>query len=147
MPLEFVRGDIFRSQVQTLANPVNCVGIMGAGLAREFRERFPLMYVDYQVRCEREEVRLGRPYVWRSLADGPWVLNFPTMGDPGEASRLGPIREGLEFVAAHAADWGLTSLAVPALGCGLGRLAWSDVRPLIVRALSALPIPVEVYEP
>ena len=170
MPLTFVRGDLFRSRAQTLTNPVNCVGVMGAGLAREFRERFPLMYVDYQIRCEREEVRLGCPYVWRNPS-GPWVtdgsrlagasssrgnlvggcgslvLNFPTKGDPGEPSRLGPIREGLEFVAAHAVVWGITSLAVPALGCGLGRLAWSDVRPLIVRALSALPIPVEVYEP
>ena len=146
MPLTCVRGDILRSSAQTLTNPVNCVGVMGAGLAREFRERFPLMYANYQVRCEREEVHLGRPYAWRN-SGGPWVLNFPTKGDPGEPSRLGPIHEGLEFAAAHAMEWGITSIAVPALGCGLGRLAWRDVRPLIVRAPSALPITAEVYEP
>ena len=70
-------GDLFESGAQTLVNTVNCVGVMGKGIALEFKKRFPDMFEDYVARCKQSEVSLGQPYLYKSLAL-PWILNFPT---------------------------------------------------------------------
>ena len=116
-------GNLFDSHAQTMVNTVNTVGVMGKGIALEFRKRFPDMYEDYVRRCERGEVRLGSPYLYRRLLP-PWVLNFPTKGHWRSIARLSDIVAGLEFVLAHYRDWGIESLAVPPLGCGEGQLEW-----------------------
>lgn len=139
-------GDLLESKAQTLVNTVNCVGVMGKGIALQFRERFPDMFKDYVARCKRGEVRLGEPYLYRRLI-GPWVLNFPTKNHWREVSKLWAIAEGLEYLAAHCREWGIKSLAVPPLGCGNGQLDWSVVGPTLYRGLSALDIPVELYAP
>src|SRR6266536_5356806 len=108
-------GDILQSKAQTLVNTVNCVGVMGKGIALEFKRRFPEMYDDYVRRCDSHEVRLGRPYLWRSLTP-PFVLNFPTKNHWRSPSRLDDIVEGLRYLREHYAEWGITSLAVPPLG-------------------------------
>ena len=72
-----IMGDIFESRAQTLVNTVNCVGIMGKGIALEFKKRFPDMFEDYVKRCEAKQVRLGRPYLFERMFP-PWILNFPT---------------------------------------------------------------------
>lgn len=146
MKLQILRGDIFRSAAQTLVNPVNTHGVMGGGLALEFRRRFPDMFQDYVQRCRRGEVRIGKPYIWHSPA-GQNVLNFPTKDDWKSPSRLEYIAEGLRYLVDHHLEMGITSLAVPALGCGLGGLEWRVVRPLMGRELSLLGIPVEIFEP
>lgn len=141
-----VSGDLFESGMQTLVNAVNCRGVMGAGIALEFRERFPEMYKDYRARCKRGEVTIGVPYVWN--AEGPpYVLNFPTKDDWREKSRVRPIVNGLTSLHARYREWGIESLAVPALGCGLGGLPWETVEPILVGFLSLLPIPVQIYRP
>lgn len=140
------KGDIFQSQCQTLANPVNCVGVMGKGLALAFRRRFPAMYTDYCRRCADGLVQPGRPYVWRN-EHGFWVLNFPTKRHWRDKSRLEDIIAGLERLEANHNEWGIQSLAVPALGCGLGELDWGLVRPVLEHHLSRLAIPVEIYAP
>lgn len=138
-------GDLFAGDAQTLVNTVNCVGIMGKGVALEFKKRFPRMMADYVDRCARGEVRLGYPYLY---AEGnARIVNFPTKGHWRAMSRLADIEDGLDYLAAHAADWGITSIALPPLGCGNGGLEWSEVGPLIYRKLSALPINVTVYAP
>lgn len=139
-------GDLFASQAQTLVNTVNCVGVMGKGVALEFRRRFPEMYEDYVRRCRRGEVRLGRPYLFR-YENGPWILNFPTKGHWRSVSRLKDIIEGLEWLERHYRSWGIRSLAVPPLGCGNGGLDWAIVGPTLHRYLSRLDIPVELYAP
>lgn len=141
--LRFCHGDLFTSQAQTLVNPVNCVGVMGKGLALAFRRRFPAMYVDYVARCRRGEVRPGRPYLFTGTT--PWILNFPTKDHWRNPSRLTFIEDGLKALVDQISIWGIHSLALPALGCGLGQLSWEEVRPLLVRYLQPLPIPVEVY--
>ena len=146
MIVRFVRGDLFLSSAQTLSNPINCRAVMGGGLALEFRSRFPEMSQDYVQRCRRGEVRVGKPYVWRNLS-GPFVLNFPTKDDWRDPSKLEHIEEGLRYLVDHCRPMGLTSLALPALGCGLGGLEWRVVRPVMERELSHLDIPVETYEP
>lgn len=122
MTVRFVRGDLFRSSAQTLTNPIDCDGVMGGGLALEYRRRFPVMFQDYVHRCRRGEVRIGRPYVWHSISGGPSVLNFPTKDDWKDPSRLEYIEPGLCYLVAHCQEMEVTSLALPALGCGLGGL-------------------------
>jgi O-acetyl-ADP-ribose deacetylase (regulator of RNase III)/uncharacterized protein YwgA len=139
-------GDLFASSAQTLVNTVNCVGVMGKGIALGFRERFPEMYRDYVKLCSREEVKLGRPYLWAPLIP-PWVLNFPTKDHWRSNARLDAIVEGLEYLEANYEGWGITSMAVPPLGCGEGGLEWRVVGPTLYRHLSRLAIPVELYAP
>jgi O-acetyl-ADP-ribose deacetylase (regulator of RNase III) len=145
--IEAVRkGDLFQSSAQTLVNTVNTVGVMGKGIALEFKRRFPEMFADYQRRCEAGEVRLGKPYLWRGLVE-PWVINFPTKGHWRSVSRLADIERGLAYLADHVAEWGVISLAVPPLGAGSGGLDWATVGPTIYRHLDRLPIPVALYAP
>ncbi len=139
-------GDLFGSRAQTLVNTVNCVGVMGKGIALEFKKRFPEMYRDYVIRCAATQVRLGEPYLFRGLIP-PWILNFPTKDDWRSVSRISDIVAGLEYLERHYREWGITSIAVPPLGCGQGQLEWRVVGPTLYRYLSRLDIPVELYAP
>jgi O-acetyl-ADP-ribose deacetylase (regulator of RNase III)/uncharacterized protein YwgA len=139
-------GDIFESKAQTLVNTANTVGVMGKGLALEFRKRFPDMYDDYLNRCERHELRLGQPYLYKRLVP-PWILVFPTKEHWRSVSRLSDIEAGLEYLKLNCRTWGITSLAVPPLGCGLGQLEWEAVGPTLYRHLAELDIPVQLYAP
>jgi len=140
------KGDLFESGAQTLVNSVNCVGVMGKGVALEFRKRFPDMYADYLQRCNADMVRLGQPYLFRRLLS-PWILNFPTKDHWRSVAKLSDIVAGLEYLARHYKEWGIQSLAVPPLGCGEGRLDWRIVGPTFYRQLAALDIDVELYAP
>jgi O-acetyl-ADP-ribose deacetylase (regulator of RNase III) len=144
--VDVVIGDLFRSSAQTWVNTVNTVGVMGKGIALAFRKRFPEMVADYEARCARGEVRLGRPYLYRRPSP-PHVLNFPTKGHWRAASRLSDIVSGLEHLKRHYRDWGITSLAVPPLGCGNGGLEWAVVGPTLYQHLARFEIPVELYAP
>src|SRR5713101_4076116 len=139
-------GDIFESKAQTLVNTVNTVGVMGKGVALGFRKRFPEMYEDYVRRCERREVQLRQPYLYRRLIP-PHVINFPTKDHWRSVSKLDDIVSGLTYLERHIPVWGVTSLAVPPLGCGEGQLEWRVVGPTLYRHLSALGISVELYAP
>jgi len=139
-------GNIFESDAQTLVNTVNCVGVMGKGIALEFKKRFPDMYDDYVQRCKEGRVKLGQPYLYRRLAP-PWILNFPTKEHWRSVSRLQDIVDGLRYLEAHYREWGITSLAVPPLGCGQGQLEWRVVGPTLYRHLKQLHIPVDLFAP
>src|SRR5216683_7228310 len=102
-------GDMFGSRAQTLVNTVNCVGIMGKGIALEFRRRYPAMYREYVERCRRGEVRLGRPYLYRDLTS-PAIVNFPTKKHWRSVSRLEDIVAGLQYLKDHLRDWDIKSL-------------------------------------
>jgi O-acetyl-ADP-ribose deacetylase (regulator of RNase III) len=139
-------GDLFESGAQTLVNTVNTEGVMGKGVALEFRKRFPAMFEDYVERCQRGQVQLGRPYLYRGLHDA-WVLNFPTKSTWRSHSRLADIQSGLDYLKCHYREWGITSLAVPPLGAGLGGLEWRFVGRVLYRAFSKFDIPVYIYAP
>lgn len=139
-------GDMFNSDAQTLVNTVNCVGVMGKGVAFEFKKRFPDMFEDYTRRCERKAVKLGEPYIYEDKS-GIKILNFPTKDHWRSASRLSDIESGLTYLAEHYEKWGLKSIAMPPLGCGNGGLEWSEVGPLIYQKLHRLPIDIEVFAP
>jgi uncharacterized protein YwgA/O-acetyl-ADP-ribose deacetylase (regulator of RNase III) len=139
-------GDLFASNAQTLVNTVNCVGVMGKGIALEFKKRFPDMFEDYLARCQRGEVKLGRPYLYRSLIP-PWIVNFPTKDHWRSLTKVDDIISGLEYLLQNYKQWGITSLAVPPLGAGLGQLEWRIVGPVLYRYLEKMDIPVELYAP
>jgi len=142
----FVKGDIFKSPAQVLTNTVNCVGVMGKGVALEFKNRYPQMFNDYKARCDQGNVKPGQPYLWED--DSAQVLNFPTKRNWRDNSLLKDIEDGLKHFAGSYEQMGIQSIAMPALGCGLGGLKWSEVQPLIVKHLGALPdLDVYVYEP
>src|SRR5437667_12575601 len=100
MPITTRIGNLFDSKAQTLVNTVNCVGIMGKGIALEFKKRFPEMFLDYENRCARKEVELGKPYLYKRVVP-PWILNFPTKGHWRAVSKLSDIIAGLEYLKQH----------------------------------------------
>ena len=144
--MKIIVGDILKSKAQTLVNTVNCVGIMGKGVALEFKNRFPEMFKDYVQRCELHEVRIGQPYIYKSLF-GQQILNFPTKEHWKSVSKVSDIEEGLDYLLAHYKHWGITSMAIPPLGCGNGQLEWKIVGPLIYEHAKKMDIPVEMYAP
>src|SRR4051794_5070539 len=115
-PVKFVQGNLLNSRAQTLVNTVNCVGIMGKGIALAFKRRYPAMFTDYVKRCDAGVVKLGEPYLYR--ADDHLIVNFPTKDHWRSVSRLDDIETGLRYLKEHLHEWGITSLAVPPLGCG-----------------------------
>jgi len=139
-------GDLFHSESQTFVNAVNCVGVMGKGIALEFKKRFPDMYRDYAERCKKGKVSLGHPYLFREIV-GKWILNFPTKGHWRSVTKLQDIINGLEYLRAHYREWGIRSVSLPPLGCGHGRLEWRVAGPVIYRYMKQLDIPVELYAP
>lgn len=144
--VQIVTGDLFASKAQTLVNPINCAGAMGKGLALAFKRRFPDMFREYTDRCARGEVRLGEPYLFRCSVP-PHILNFPTKDHWRSPSKLEDIVAGVCYLQRQHVEWGITSLAVPALGCGLGQLDWATVGPTLYRLFSEFTIPVALYAP
>ena len=114
--MRFTRGNLFDSGAQTLVNTVNCVGVMGKGIAKEFRDRWPEMFKDYFAACRRHELRAGRPHLWRS--GDRLILNFPTKDNWKEPSKYEFIEAGLKAIRDRYQEWGISSMAFPPLGCG-----------------------------
>lgn len=142
----YKQGNIFNSNAQVITNTVNCVGVMGKGLALEFKNRFPSMFADYQKKCLQHEVKIDRPYLWNG--ESTQVLNFPTKKHWKDKSNLGDIKKGLQYLADNYDELGISSIALPPLGCGLGGLNWNDVKALIDETLGGIPdLDVFVYEP
>ena len=144
--LEFVQGDMFETPADIRVNTVNCVGVMGAGVALAFKQRYPEMFRDYQRACEDGQVRPGVLHVWRSLA-GDWIINFPTKRHWRDDSRYEDIEVGLDALREYLEPLGSVSVALPALGCGHGGLDWDRVSSMIERKLDGLAAEVRVYAP
>lgn len=146
--IKYVQGDLFGSKADALVNPVNCVGVMGKGLALDFRLLYPKMYANYATQCAHAIIRVGQ-VTWFE-EDGKTIFNFPTKAHWKDASRLEDIVEGLCSLKSLIAFLDVKSIAIPALGCGLGGLDWADVRWAIELELgsrSMKEVDIEVYEP
>ena len=142
--LIYRRTSILESPAQTLVNTVNCVGVMGKGLAHEFKAREPSMFEAYKRICDQKVLVPGKLWLWRGSSS--WVLNFPTKIHWRSPSKLEWIEQGLEkFVAAYA-EQAITEISFPRLGCGNGNLDWEDVRPLMEHHLRQVSIPVYVHD-
>lgn len=143
-------GNLLNADADALVNTVNTVGVMGKGIALQFRRAFPEMFRAYKRAADAGEVELGRMHVWRSNAPtGPqYVINFPTKSHWKAKSRLDDIERGLHDLVKVIQELGIKSVAVPPLGCGHGGLAWSEVAPRILAAMAQIPdVNVLLYPP
>ncbi|MBN4001144.1 DarT ssDNA thymidine ADP-ribosyltransferase family protein [Nostoc sp. LPT] len=162
--ISLIDGDMFFSNMQTLTISVNLQGIMGKGLASRAKYQFPDVYVVYQDACRNQQLTATKPHLYKreasldqELADlslplvssnaVKWFLSFATKRQWRENSRLEDIEGGLDWVRKNCHEIGIQSLAMPALGCGLGNLNWSEVGPLMCRYLHNIGIPVAIYLP
>ena len=146
--INFTRGDIFAQPAEAIVNPVNCVGVMGRGLALQFKRRHPDAFLAYRHACAQGRVRPGRVFVFDTGCDGPrWIVHFPTKRNWRDRSVIGDIEAGLRDLTATIARQGIRSIAIPPIGCGLGGLHWRAVRPLVTACFADMPVPVIVLEP
>jgi O-acetyl-ADP-ribose deacetylase (regulator of RNase III) len=148
--IEFQQGDILHADAEALVNTVNCVGIMGRGIALQFRKEFPDNYKAYRKACDREELHPGKMLVFdlNRYENPRFIINFPTKRHWKGKSRIDDIQIGLQALVEEVRQRNIRSVAIPPLGCGLGGLDWNDVKPLIESAFQALPdVRVLVYEP
>jgi len=165
LPNLFIKeGDMFFSRAQTLTISVNTVGVMGKGVASRAKWQFSDVYVNYQNACRKGYLKMGKPYLYKrefstdfELADDPetlkkcnsttWFLLFATKNNWRYDSDINGIEKGLQWIVKNYKQKGIKSLALPALGCGLGNLNWKDVGPLMCKYMAKLDIPVSIYLP
>ena len=136
--IEYKTGDIFAENVEALVNSVNCVGVMGRGIALQFKENFPENFKAYAEACKRQEVQPGRVFVFDTglLTNPRYIINFPTKRHWRAKSRMEDIETGLAALASEIRERGIRSIAVPPLGSDLGGLDWNNVRPRIHATLN-----------
>lgn len=148
--IEYTTGDLLKSDADALVNTVNCVGIMGRGIALQFKKAFPDNFKAYKAACDREQVQPGKMFIVerRELVGPRFIINFPTKRHWKGKSRIEDVESGLKALASDIRALGIQSIAVPPLGSGLGGLHWPEVRARIEAALGDLPdVRVIVFEP
>lgn len=144
------KGDILNTDAEALVNTVNCVGVMGRGIALQFKKAFPENFKRYEAACKRQEVQPGKMFVYDSgnFVNPRYIINFPTKRDWKHKSRIEDIESGLIALIDEIKQRNIQSIAIPPLGCGLGGLPWSTVRPLIEASFTTLPeVRVYLFEP
>lgn len=152
MPIEFKTGNLFESDTDAIVNTVNCVGVMGKGVALEFKRRWPENYKQYRKLCDAKALRPGNIYIFDQgnlLAEEKprYLINFPTKDHWRAKSKIEYIEDGLETLREELLKGSIRSISMPPLGCGNGGLEWSEVKSLIVERLNGLETRVVVYEP
>jgi len=157
--IEYSGGDIFADGAEAIVNPVNCVGVMGKGLAHQFKKRFPENFQAYAAACKRDELRPGEMLVFKcppssesadkSRKSPSFIINFPTKRHWRNASRMEDIEAGLKRLVEVIRRHQIRSIAIPALGSGLGGLDWAEVKPRIEAALKHLEekVRIIIHEP
>lgn len=142
--IKYIKGDIFSSPAQVLVNTVNLDGVMGKGIAFQFKKLYPDMFKKYQMFCEKNMLDIGKLWLYKS--EEKWILNFPTKRHWRNSSKLEYIEEGLKKFVATYKEKNITSIAFPKLGCGNGGLEWKVVKPIMDEYLKNLPIDIYIYE-
>jgi len=148
--IEYKSGDILKEDAEALTNTVNCVGVMGRGIALQFKNAFPHNFKAYAEACKRNEVQPGRPFVYETgtLTNPRYIINFPTKRHWRGKSRIEDIDAGLQALARIIRQYSIRSIAIPPLGSGLGGLDWAEVKPRIEAALQHIPdVDIVIYEP
>lgn len=153
MKLIFEQGNLLNANVEALVNTVNCVGVMGKGIALQFKNAFPENYKKYAYACKQGKVQIGKMFVYdisSIFSSQKYIINFPTKTHWRYSSELRFIETGLEDLAITIQKLKINSIAIPPLGCGNGGLNWRIVKPLIIDALSRpefSDLTVLLYEP
>ncbi len=149
--IETTRGNLLEAPVEALVNTVNTVGVMGKGIALQFKQAYPAMFRAYETACKAGEVKLGKVHVFDmgGLVGGPrWIINFPTKGHWRTRSSISDIESGLLDLVDTIKRLNIKSVALPPLGCGHGGLDWKDVRPLVESTLGRLTdVRIQVFAP
>jgi O-acetyl-ADP-ribose deacetylase (regulator of RNase III) len=148
--ISFKTGDLFNSDAEALVNTVNCVGVMGRGVALQFKKRFPENFKMYEETCKQKKMIPGKMLVYEtnSMINPKYIVNFPTKRHWRDASRMEDIDVGLSDLATVIRAKNITSIALPPLGCGLGGLDWRLVRARIEAVLSRLgSVCIDIFEP
>lgn len=148
--LKFVQGDILQAGTEAIVNTVNCVGVMGRGIALQFKKAWPENFKAYERACKAKEVVPGKMFIYRTdqLTNPKYIINFPTKRHWRMRSRIEDIDVGLEAFVRDVKMLGVRSVAIPPLGAGLGGLDWNLIRAKIQKAVETLPeVDVLVYEP
>jgi len=150
MLISFVKGNIFESNAEAIVNTVNCVGVMGRGIALQFKRLYPDNFKSYELACKRNEVITGKMFVFETggLINPKYIINFPTKRHWRGASRIEDVKAELVDLSKVIEDYGISSIAIPPLGAGLGGLEWSEVKQCIQSSLCHFTdVSIEVYEP
>ncbi len=147
--LKFTTGNIFSIPAHVRINTVNCVGVMGIGIALQFKERYPKMFKAYKKECKNKNIQPGKPYVWSyyHLCHEYIIINFPTKDHWRNPSKYEYIESGLVWLRKYLKDRGEVKVTLPALGCGHGGLDWTKVKLLIMKYLKGLDANIYVFEP
>lgn len=148
--IELTQGDILNADAEALVNTVNCVGIMGRGIALQFRKAFPENFKAYEAACKAHQVQPGKMFMYdlNRLYNPRFIVNFPTKRHWKGKSRIEDIKSGLADLIGVVQQQQIRSVAIPPLGCGLGGLNWEEVRPLIIEAFQSVPeVAVLLFEP
>ena len=148
--IEFTTGNIFESDAEALVNAVNCVGVMGRGIALQFKNKYPENFKAYQQACKQEVLKPGKMFVFETgqLVLPRWSINFPTKRHWRGKSRIEDIESGLIDLVKVIQENNIRSIAIPPLGAGLGGLDWNEVRTRIEKALNHIEnVKIFVYEP
>ena len=148
--MSYKSGDIFNDDTEAIVNTVNCIGVMGRGIALQFKKRYPENFKEYEAKCKLGEMVPGKVFVFetKSLINPKYIINFPTKRHWRGASRIEDIESGLTDLVKVIKNYQITSIAIPPLGSGLGGLEWPLVRNKIESALSDFDdVDVSIYEP
>lgn len=146
--IETSDGDLLHADTDAIVNAVNTVGVMGKGLALQFAKAFPDAVRDYERCCRDGTLTVGRVRIFERSTSPRFIVSFPTKKHWRAPSRLEWIEQGLTDLVVQIGQREIRSIAIPALGCGLGGLAWSEVRPRIEAAFAARPaVRVVLFEP
>ncbi len=143
-------GNLLEADIEALVNTVNCVGVMGKGLALQFKQAFPDNFAAYKAACKDGQINSGSIFVHITgkLLNPRYVMNFPTKRHWRDRSRREDIQSGLRSLTSDVERLQIQAIAIPPLGCGLGGLDWGDVKPMIVDAFKELPqVRVVLFEP
>lgn len=145
--ITFQKGDIFQSEVEAIVNPVNCRGVMGKGLAQQFKKKWPAYYKDYVRICTGQLMFGGEIHIYENGEKPKYIISFPTKLDWYNQSKMAYITDGLIELKKAIYEKAIKSISIPALGCGCGGLNWFDVRKEILRILDGVPSDIHVFQP
>lgn len=138
-------GDIFTTDADCIGHGVNTRGVMGAGIARAFRSKFPVMYETYRAACLAGQLLPGGVLPWTDAASGLMVFNIASQQVPGADARLPWLASAVAASLHMVAESGRTTLALPQIGCGIGGLAWGEVKPVLRRLAEDGPVDIEAW--
>lgn len=143
--IKIINGNIFNTKAQTIVNTVNCVGVMGKGIALVFKLRYPSMFDIYQDYCKKRLIDIGKLWIYKGDEKDPWVLNFPTKTHWKLPSEYEYIEKGLQKFVETYKEKGITSIAFPLLGANNGGLDSQKIEEMMISYLSKCDIPIEIY--